>query len=93
MWFGNPKKIPLIAAEEVIATQPIVQAPPVKMTVKYTGPIPAPITKGQHVADLIVTVPGGEPRTIPLLAGQDAAKITGFARLGAAIDYYILRRR
>jgi len=39
------------------------------MKIRYQGPVKAPITKGQHIADLVVTMPDGE-QVMPLVAGE-----------------------
>jgi hypothetical protein len=47
------------------------------------------VTKGEHVADLLVQVAGGEAQTIPLLAGENVAALSGFGRISAALSYYL----
>jgi D-alanyl-D-alanine carboxypeptidase (penicillin-binding protein 5/6) len=42
-----------------------------KVTVRYQGPIEAPIAQGQEVASLIVAVPGKPARTVPLVAAEE----------------------
>ena len=49
------------------------------MKIRYQGPIKAPIAKGQHVADLIVTTTEGEQVT-PLVAAEAVEEAGFFAR-------------
>ncbi|MDI1296791.1 MAG: D-alanyl-D-alanine carboxypeptidase, partial [bacterium] len=53
----------------------------VNVKVVYTGPIKAPIAKGQKIADLIVSTPDTPPQVMPLVAGEDVAAAGVFGRL------------
>lgn len=48
--------------------------------IEYVGPIPAPISKGDQIAELVVSVPGREDDRFPLIAGADIAQKGAFAR-------------
>jgi D-alanyl-D-alanine carboxypeptidase (penicillin-binding protein 5/6) len=54
------------------------------MKVRYRGPIKAPIAKGQHVADLVVTTPDAGEQVMPLVAAEavDEAGFFGRAWIG-----------
>lgn len=93
VWFGNQRMVPLVALTDVTLTLPKTNMKETKLVLKYTGPIPAPVKKGAHVADLEVTPPGGEPMLVPLVAGEDVEKLSGIARLLPALDYYIFGRK
>ena len=45
------------------------------------GPIAAPIAKGQHVADLVITTGDTPPQIVPLVAGEDVGKAGFFGRI------------
>ena len=85
VWFGKKPTVALVAGEDKAVTLPIAAKKDVKFVLKYTGPVPAPVEEGTHVADLVITVPGGEPQIVPLLAGEGVEKISGFARMGAVM--------
>ncbi len=55
------------------------------MKVVYDGPIKAPIAAGQHIADLVVSPPGQDPQTLPLVAETDVKEAGFFGRIWAAI--------
>jgi len=42
---------------------------------------------------LVVKVSGNEVQTVPLLAADDVAQLSGFARLPAVMDYYVFHRQ
>ena len=92
VWFGKQDTVPLVAADNMIITLPAGAAGTsgITFTLKYTGPLAAPIAKDAHVADLIIKVPGSEPHVIPLLAGEDVEKLSGFSRVVRAAKYHLL---
>ncbi len=45
-----------------------------KLSVKYNGPVRAPIKKGDEIAQLVVTLPAGEKQIMPLAAAMDVPK-------------------
>ena len=91
VWFGKQKTVPLVADADVALTLPANAESGIKFYLKYTGPLPAPVTKGAQVANLIIEVPGSELQTIPLMAGNDVEKLSGFGHLSAVVDYYLHR--
>ena len=86
IWLGTQATVPLVIDRDVKLTLPRKARRNMKVTVRYEGPVPAPIAKGQTVATLEITMPDVEPLTIPLLAGEDVAQLGFFGRLGAAVN-------
>lgn len=78
---GGSRSVPLIAAGEIAAAMPRGSDRKVALAIRYDGPLRAPIAKGQHVADLEITVAGMQPSRVPLLAGNDVAVAGPFDRL------------
>jgi len=60
-----------------------------KVTVKYTNPIPAPIQAGAELARLVIEAPGEETLEVPLIAGGDVKRLGLFGRLGTAFKYIL----
>ena len=89
VWFGKNQTVSLIADKDVVVTLPINATEGIRFKLKYTGPLPAPVVQGTHVADLIVTIPGNDPMTIALTAGEDVAQLSGFARIKAVVGHYL----
>ena len=68
---GAARRVPLIAPLAYSVTYPADgSAPPVKLTLRYEGPLRAPLAKGAEVATLRISTPGEPPRDLPLLAGS-----------------------
>lgn len=89
VWFGASANVPLVAEHDFLATIPAGNNPKISFKLVYQSPLLPPITKGSHVADLHIDIPGQEPVTVPIVAGSDVAKLSGFSKIGPLIDYYM----
>lgn len=74
VWMGALPQVGLVTQEDVSLLLPSLAQDTLKAEVVYTGPLQAPIEAGQKLADLVITVPGTEPATVPLVAEQAVAK-------------------
>ena len=92
VWFGEKQSIGLLSDTDIMVTVPHAKAPDMKFTVKYNEPVPAPIAKGTHIADLVITHADGAQQTVPLLAAEDVTKLSGFGRMKAVFSHYVLGR-
>ncbi len=70
VWIGAEKTVALVAAEDINIVVPFAERDKVTAKVKYTGPVTAPISKGQQLAELIVEIPEIGAQRIPLVAGD-----------------------
>lgn len=52
-----------------------------KTQLRYSGETVAPITKGDHIADLIILEPGREERVVPLKAASDVEEKSMFGKV------------
>ncbi len=95
---GSSSKVGLVAPRDLAVTVPLGMggvlgarnpgaAPPMK--VAYDGPIKAPITAGQHIADLIVSPPGQDQQVLPLVAENDVGEAGFFGRIWASLKALI----
>ncbi len=71
---GSASDVVLVAPRDLAAVVPFGTNPAVRMSIAYQGPIKAPFRKGDHVADLVVKVPGMVPQVMPLVAADDVGK-------------------
>jgi len=81
---GSDSEVGLVAPRDLSLTIPAgVLSKVGAMKIRYQGPVKAPIAKGQHVADLVVSMPDGE-QVMPLVAAEavDEAGFFGRAWLG-----------
>lgn len=89
VWLGDLATIPLVAGEDLEATMPRRARRDMKVSAVYTGPIPAPIQKGQQVGKLVITAPGVDTVELPLLAGADVQKLGFMGRISAALKHVL----
>ncbi len=82
---GAISQVGLVTAEDLDLVLPLSGAERLDAEVRFTGPIPAPITAGQTLGDLIVTIPNLPPVTVPLVAETDVAEggLVGRVRVAA----------
>jgi len=85
VWLGKEATVPLIIEQDVKITLALKSRKKMNVTVKFKGPIPAPIKKGDKIAILTIRAPGHNTLEIPLTAGVDVARLGLIGRLGAAL--------
>ncbi len=89
VWLGSEAAIPLIVPESVHLTLRRKARKDLAITVIYEGPVPAPLVKGQQIAQLHIAAPGMDTQIIPLLAARPVDHLGFFGRLGAAFQYLL----
>lgn len=79
---GAARRVPLTAPLAYYVTYRAGQSPPqVSLTLRYEGPLQAPLRKGDQVATLRISARGEVPQDLPLLAAQSVAPAGPAARL------------
>jgi D-alanyl-D-alanine carboxypeptidase (penicillin-binding protein 5/6) len=78
---GGDDEVALVAPRGIAVTLPAGAAANIRVKVAYQGPIKAPIAKGQHIADLIVSTPDTPPQTMPLVAADAVGEAGFFGRI------------
>jgi len=76
---GASSTVSLRTAMPLSISQPVGASAAPRLTVRYTGPLPAPISAGDRVATMLVEVAGMPPYEVPLVAGEDVPR-AGFLR-------------
>ncbi len=84
VWLGEVNSVPLVAATDIQMLVPRQLRDEVKAEITYEGPIEAPITAGQVIGALVVSVPDQEDVTFDLVAGADVERGGLVTRIGAA---------
>jgi len=77
---GARGSVRLKTAGEVLASVPPGNAGAASLTVRYRGPVQAPIAKNQPIAFLRVTIPGQTPHDVPLVAAEAVAEANPLQR-------------
>lgn len=83
---GSAGGVPLITEAPVFASLPVGQDGNVHLTLRYRGPIEAPIRKGDEVATLRIAIAGQQPHDVPLAAGADVGAANAWQRLRNGLE-------
>jgi D-alanyl-D-alanine carboxypeptidase (penicillin-binding protein 5/6) len=78
---GNIRAVPLVADREVHASVPNQGNQPIALSVTYSGPLVAPLRKGEQVGELEIRVGDLEPGRVPLYVGRDVEEAGPLDRL------------
>lgn len=90
VWLGDRATVPLVVGADVAITLRKRSREGLKAVVSYSSPLSAPLARGRPVARLVVTAPGFPTLEVPLLAGEDVAKLGLLGRIGPAIGHLFL---
>ncbi len=91
VWMGSVNSVGLTVAEDLVTLVPVLGGDDLKAEVVYTGPLRAPIAKGDELAELVFS-PEGLPKTqVKLVAMEDVAHGGFIARL-RMVSLHLLAR-
>jgi D-alanyl-D-alanine carboxypeptidase (penicillin-binding protein 5/6) len=82
---GGASSVGLVAPRNLAVTYPAGLGQNLQARIVYQGPVRAPIARGQHIADLVVTTADMPPQTMPLVAEEDVAEAGFFGRIWAGL--------
>jgi D-alanyl-D-alanine carboxypeptidase (penicillin-binding protein 5/6) len=82
---GSESEVGLVAPRDLAVTIPAGLLSKTSMKIRYAGPVKAPIAKGQHIADLIVTSSDTGEQIMPLVAAEAVDEAGFFGRLWAGL--------
>ena len=92
VWLGEADAVPLVVTGDVVLMMPRKARKEMVVKIVAGGPVEAPVEAGAPVARLVVSAPDVETREWPLVAGAAVDSLSGFGRIGAAIDALIWGR-
>jgi len=78
---GSDNEVDLVAPRNLAVTVPAGLGGQSSMKIRYEGPVKAPIAKGQHIADLVVTTPDTGEQLMPLVAAEEVGEAGFFTRI------------
>jgi D-alanyl-D-alanine carboxypeptidase (penicillin-binding protein 5/6) len=84
VWMGEAETVPMVAPVPLQMLVPRDGRDGIAASIRYEGPIEAPVTAGQRLGALVVEVPGGETVSFDLLAGADVPRGGLMTRISAA---------
>lgn len=85
VWQGTSRTVPLVIPTDVALTMSREARKEMKATVRYDGPIAAPIAEGDVVGQVVITGPGLPIRTFDLQAGASVDELGIFGKAMSAL--------
>ena len=89
VWLGKKAKVKIVPAENIYITVPKRKKKIIKAVLEYTGPIAAPIKKGDILGLLSVYVSDELKKQTNILAGEDIEKLNIFLRIFKSMNYLV----
>jgi len=86
---GSANEVSLVAPRDIAVTLPAGLGGAIKSrSIRSLGQLKAPIAKGQHIADLVVTTDNGQ-QIMPLVAGESVDEAGFFRRLWLRLEHLL----
>jgi D-alanyl-D-alanine carboxypeptidase (penicillin-binding protein 5/6) len=89
VWLGKDKNVEVYTSEDVYKTIKKAKKKLLKVSVKYDGPVEAPIKKDQKIAKLRIVYDKELVGEYDLLASKEVKKVNFFSRLIKSLNYLI----
>ena len=81
VWLGSLDRVPLVPSRDVVLSLKRQARSGLKASVRWTGPIVAPVAEGQQLATLRLEAPGIQPVEHLLYAGAKVERVGFFGRI------------
>ena len=89
VWLGEARHVSLVLEDGFSKVLSRSERAKTELSVNWSGPVPAPITKGQKIGELVINTEGKTTDTVPLLAAEDVRQLGMLDRIGEALKYLI----
>ena len=89
VWMGDKSRVGLVLDKGLVMSLRKNIIDKINIKAVFNEPVPAPISKGDQIGKLLVSVPGKNQLEIPMYASQGVTKLGWFYRIGAAISYIL----
>ncbi|MXP63866.1 D-alanyl-D-alanine carboxypeptidase [Roseomonas sp. M0104] len=86
VYLGDQATVPLVGGKDLVLTLPRQWRRNLAVKLRYDGPVPAPVAKGQELGQLDVSGEGVPPMVLPLYAGADVAKLGLVQRIPSVLS-------
>jgi D-alanyl-D-alanine carboxypeptidase (penicillin-binding protein 5/6) len=90
VWLGQTETVPLVLPDGLTVTLPRNARRTMTVTVRYDGPVPAPIQRGDEIATLVIEAPDMQTLTFPLQAGTNVERMGMVNRMFAALRHIVV---
>jgi len=89
VWEGKKKKVEAVTLEDVYLSIPKRKKKSIKAVVEYTGPIKAPIKKGDKIGLLNIYINGELKEEVNLYSNENIKRANIFSRLFNSLNYLV----
>ena len=89
VWLGAGEAVPVFTQDKVLVSVMRKARKDMKVKLVHQEAVPAPITRGDRVATLVISAAGMDDIQIPLYAGANVEEAGFFGHIGAAISYLL----
>jgi D-alanyl-D-alanine carboxypeptidase (penicillin-binding protein 5/6) len=90
VWLGTQPTVPLVGGKDLVITMPKQWRNTAKIEVQYSGPIAAPVSRGDVLGKLVISGSGVPDMQVPLLAGADVPRKGLPGRAVSVLSHYVL---
>jgi serine-type D-Ala-D-Ala carboxypeptidase (penicillin-binding protein 5/6) len=88
-WLGKKNKIQAMSKDDYYLTINKKDIRHLSVSINYSGPVKAPIKKGEQIAELEIKKKDVIVKTLPLYAAEDIKKVNFFKSLITSLNYMI----
>lgn len=85
VWLGRAPTVPLVATRDILLTLPHGWQNRVHISLDYKSPIPAPVTAGQQLGEVVISNTGLADIRVPVVAGADVGRLGLLGRASAVL--------
>ena len=89
VWLGDAHHVSLVLENGFSKVLSRAERAKTELRLNWAGPVAAPISKGQQIGELIVTINSTVTDRLPLLAAEDVGQLGMLDRIGEALKYLI----
>ena len=89
VWLGEARHVSLVLEDGFSKVLSRSERAKTTLSVNWSGPVPAPISKGQKIGELIIETDGKITNKLPLLAAENVRQLGMLDRIGEALKYLI----
>ena len=89
VWLGNESKVDLIAEKSFKKIITPFEYNKTKIQLEWMNPLPAPITKGQTLGSILISIPGKSVIKENLIATKDIDKMPSFLRIKSIVKFLL----
>lgn len=89
LWMGDVDSVPVGVQKDLYVTLPRMDAKNLKVELKYSSPLKAPLKAGQQIGEIHITSPNGTPKIVPLVALSEVEKAGFFRRIKLSLSHLL----